>query len=55
MKIWERVMDTRIRRETKNQFGFMAEKLTTEPLLCVNKLEEKYRKKMKNLCIIFID
>lgn len=58
MKIWEKVIDLRIKSETsvsKNQFGFMPGKSTMEPMFCVRQVMEKYREKKRKLCMIFID
>jgi len=57
-KIWETVIEKRIRSETtisENQFGFMPEKSTMEPLFCVIQVVQKYREKNKKLCMVFVD
>jgi len=46
MEIWEKFIYMRIRKETlvtKNQFEFMPQKLTVEPLFSVRQLVEKYK------------
>ncbi|KAL3506245.1 hypothetical protein ACH5RR_031627 [Cinchona calisaya] len=58
MKLWERVIERRLRNETKvsnNQFGFMPGKSTTEAIYLLRKLTERYRDKEKDLHLIFID
>ncbi|XP_076894172.1 uncharacterized protein LOC143546373 [Bidens hawaiensis] len=48
MKLWERVIDVRLRRETQvkmNQFGFMPGRSTTEAIHILRRLMEKYRDK----------
>ena len=58
MKIWEKIIDKRVRGETtvtRNQFRFMPERSTMEPIFCVRQIVEKYREIKKKLCIVFID
>ena len=46
MKLWKRVMERRLRQETKifeNQFGFMPERSTMEAIFSLRQLMEKYR------------
>ena len=48
MKLWERVIEHRLRKEThvsENQFGFMSGRLTTKVIYLVRSLMEKYRSK----------
>ncbi|KAK9127965.1 hypothetical protein Syun_016762 [Stephania yunnanensis] len=50
MKLWERIIDNRLRRETtisENQFGFMPGRSTMEAIFLVRRLLEKYREKKK--------
>ena len=52
MKLWERVIEGRIRQETmirENQFGFMPRKSTIEAIHVLKKLMERYRERKKNL------
>ena len=58
MKLWERVIEHRLRRitsVTKNQFGFMPERSTTEAIFLTRQLMERYRKQKNDLHMIFID
>ncbi|KAJ0911461.1 putative cucumisin [Helianthus annuus] len=58
MKLWERVIETRIRRETQvtvNQLGFMSGRLTTEAIHVLRRLVERYWEKKRDLHIVFID
>jgi len=58
MKIWEKIINKRIRSETsvtKNQFSFMPGKSTMEPLFCVRQLVENYREKKKMFFMVLIE
>lgn len=57
-KLWERVVDTRIRSEiivSKNQFGFMPGRSGMEALFAMRQLYEKYNEKQRELRSVFID
>ena len=50
MKIWERIIDRRLREETPIgdvQFGFMPGRGTTDAIFTVRQLVEKHREKQK--------
>ena len=58
MKIWERVIESRIRNETEigeQQFGFMPGRGTTDAIFAVRQMMEKYGEKQKELHLVFID
>ncbi|XP_071688217.1 uncharacterized protein [Rutidosis leptorrhynchoides] len=58
MKLWERVIDTKLRRETKmteNQLDFMPGRSSIEAIHIIKNLMEKYREKQKNLHMAFLD
>ena len=60
MKIWERIIDRRLREETTigdEQFGFMPGRGTTDAIFAVRQLMEKHRGKQKGLhnIMVFID
>ncbi|XP_026444841.1 uncharacterized protein LOC113345263 [Papaver somniferum] len=58
MKLWERVIDRRLRGKssvTKNQFGFMPRRSTTEAIFLVRQMMERNREQMRNLHMVFID
>ena len=58
MKLWERIIDERIREETsvgEEQFGFMPGRGTTDAMFALRQVMEKYREKQRGLHIVFID
>ncbi|GJR27882.1 retrovirus-related pol polyprotein LINE-1 [Tanacetum coccineum] len=58
MKLWERVIERRLRRETRvseNQFGFMPGRSTTEAIHLLRNLMEKYRERQRDLHMDFLD
>ena len=57
MKLWERVIEQRLRHETtilENQFGFMLGQSTMEAIFLIRCLTEKIES-YKDLHIVFID
>ena len=58
MKLWERVIEHRLRRltsMTKNQFGFMPGRSTIEAIFLVRHLKERYGEQKRDLHMVFID
>ena len=58
MKLWERVVEARLRREVTisvQQYGFMPRKGTTDAMFALRVLMEKYREGQKELHCIFVD
>ena len=57
-KIWERVMDRRVRECTdihESQFGFMPGRSTTDAVFILKQTIEQYREGQKDICVTFID
>ena len=58
MKIWERVIDARLRKDVvirEQQYGFMPGRSTTDAIFGLRILAEKYREGQKELHCVFID
>src|ERR1700748_2678950 len=58
MKLWERILERRLRQMVEisgNQFGFMAERSTSDAIFALRILLEKYREKQRDLHMVFID
>ena len=58
MKLWERVVERRLRSEltfSEQQYGFMRGKSTTDALFALRVLMEKYREGQKELHCVFVD
>ena len=58
MKIWERVIDRRLREETtigEEQFGFMPGRGTTDVICAARQVIEKHREMQKELYMVCID
>ena len=56
MKIWERIIDRRLREETsiEEQFGFMPGRGTTDAIFATRQVIEKHREMQKELHMVFI-
>jgi len=58
MKLWERVIKGRLRKEisiSENQFGFMPGRSTTETIHLIRRPLEVYRDRKKKFHMVFID
>ncbi|GMQ01954.1 hypothetical protein CsSME_00048401 [Camellia sinensis var. sinensis] len=58
MKVWERVMERRLRDITEvseNQFGFMSGRSIMEAIYLLRRVIEKYKEKKRDIHIVFID
>ena len=57
MKLWERVIEQCLRGMTQistNQFGFMLRRSTTEAILLIRQVMQRFREQ-KDLHMVFID
>ena len=58
MKVWERIIETRLRDRveiSKQQYGFMPGKETTDAMFALRILMEKYREAQGKLHCVFVD
>ena len=58
MKVWERIIETRLRDRveiSKQQYGFMPGKGTTNAMFALRMLMEKYREGQRELHCVFVD
>jgi len=58
MKLWERVIERRLRKETRvtdNQFGFMLGRSTMEAIYLLRRVMQRYQTDKKDLHLVFID
>ena len=58
MKIWERIIETRLRNSvqiSKQQYGFMPGKGTTNAMFALRMLMEKYREGQRELHCVFVN
>ncbi|KAI5715261.1 hypothetical protein M8J77_013350 [Diaphorina citri] len=58
MKIWERIVETRLREETsisEEQFGFMPGRGTTDAVFAIRRVMEKCREMQRDVHAVFID
>ena len=58
MKVWERIIEARLRDRvgiSKQQYGFMPEKETTDAVFALRMLMEKYGEGQRELHCVFVD
>ena len=58
MRVWERIIEARLRDNveiSKQQYGFMPAKGTTDTMFALRMLIEKYRKDQIELYCVFVD
>ena len=58
MKVWEKIIEARLRDSveiSKQQYGFMPEKETTDAMFALRMLMEKYREGQRKLPCVFVD
>ena len=58
MKVWERIIEARLRDRveiSKQQYGFIPEKETTDAMFALRMLMEKYREDQRELHCVFVD
>ena len=58
MKVWERIIEARLRDRveiSKQEYGFMPGKETTDAMFALRMLMEKYRKGQRELHCVFVD
>ena len=58
LKVWERIIEARLRDRveiSKQQYGFMPGKGTTDTMFTLKMLMEKYRKGQRELHCVFVD
>ena len=58
IKVWERIIETRLRDSveiSKQQYGFMPGKGTTNSMFALRMLMEKYREGQRGLHCVFVD
>ena len=57
MKVWERIIETRLRDRveiSKQQYGFMPGKGTTDAMFALRMLMEKYKEGQRELHCVFV-
>ena len=58
MKVWERIIEARLRDRvdiSKQQYGFMPGKGTTDAMFALRMLMKKYREGQRELHCVFVD
>ena len=58
MKVWKRIIEARLRDRveiSKQRYGFMPWKETTDAVLALRMLMEKYREGQRKLHCVFVD
>ena len=51
MKVWEKIIEARLREISKQQYGFMPGKGTTDAMFALRILMEKYREGQGDLIV----
>ena len=58
IKLWEKIIEARLRNRieiSKQQYGFMPEKRTTDAIFALRMWMEKYREAQRELHCVFVD
>ena len=58
MKVWEKIIEARLMNRveiSKQQYGFMPRKGTTDAMFALRMLIEKYMKRQRELYCVFVD
>ena len=58
MNVWERIIEARLKNRveiSKQQYGFMPGKRTTDVMFAIRMLMEKYREGQRELHYVFVD
>ena len=55
MKVWERIIETRLRDRVEMHYGFMTKKGSINAMFALRILMEKYREGQRELHCVFVD